>query len=247
MLSLLLLLQVIQALTASSTADLLAVGLNLATAARLDTAGGGKIPRNTEWLLSDIRCAAPAAELQEAAAAEALLRLFIKLCRRPHLARLLLGAAAAPLHNHMFILNMKFMWTAQFCSMPGALKLPAGTAVELVELVLQTPMADSAAVFVTYLIADQLQHQRHGLPSRRLAAAHVKRLLALLQGPTAAAATAAFQRQITVFGMPPLIRWLARQPGAVAAAAELGLTAADVSDPAAAALLFAGQRDEGDA
>jgi hypothetical protein len=41
--------------------------------------------------------------------------------------------------------------------------------------------------------------------------------------------------------------WLARQPGAAAAAAELGLTAADVPDPAAAALLFGGQPDEGDA
>jgi hypothetical protein len=37
------------------------------------------------------------------------------------------------------------------------------------------------------------------------------------------------------------ITWLARQLGAAAAAAELGLTAADVQDPDAAALLFGSQ------
>jgi hypothetical protein len=41
--------------------------------------------------------------------------------------------------------------------------------------------------------------------------------------------------------------WLDKQRGAAAAAAELGLTAADVQDPAAVALLFNGQLDEADA
>jgi hypothetical protein len=132
--------------------------------------------------------------------------------------------------------------------MPGAKKLPARTAVELVELVLHNPVADFAMDLTCTAAFQLLGLLRTPMISHRLAPAHVKRLLALLQGSTAAAATAAYQSPIRVGDTPfPVMVWLARQPGAVAAAAELGLTAADMSDPDAAALLFGGQRDEADA
>jgi hypothetical protein len=226
----LLLLQVIQDLTAASTADLLAVGLNLATAAQLDVWTAGHL----EWLVMDIQSDAPAACLHEAV--EALLRLFIQLCKtRPHLA----GAAAAGVRGCLI------RSTAFLSEMPGAEKLPAGTVVELVELVLQVAAVGSA-LEAFYLVAEHLLHLlRSTMPSHRLTPAHVKRLLALLQGPTAAAATLAYQC-IRVGGAPSVMVWLGGQPGAAAAAAELGLTAADVPDLAAAALLFGGQPDQGD-
>jgi hypothetical protein len=136
------------------------------------------------------------------------------------------------------------------CRMPGARKLPPETAVKLVEGVMQIPMIEVSAVagdLMYYMSANQLQRQGRVSPCPNLAPVHVKRLLALLQGPTAAAATAAIKHDIMLRGTPTIMVWLARQPGAAAAAAELGLTAADVPDPAAAALLFGGQHDEEDA
>jgi hypothetical protein len=132
------------------------------------------------------------------------------------------------------------------CDMPGAVKLPAATVVELVEDVLQCDIA----LDLTPSVAYQLLHQlRPPLPSHILAPLHVKRLLALLLGRTSATADAAyFTYNFLIRGVdaPSIMVWLAEQPGAAAAVAELGLTAADVPDPAAVALLFGGQRDEGD-
>jgi hypothetical protein len=109
-------------------------------------------------------------------------------------------------------------------------------------------MVDMAVKFSCVLAGHLLHLLRSTLPSPRLHHVHVKRLLALLQGTTAAAATAVYQRPVWLGGAPSSsMVWLAGQPEAVAAAAELGLTAADVPDPAAAVLLFGGQRDEADA
>jgi hypothetical protein len=235
MLLLLLRPQVVQALTADSTADLLAVALNLATAAHADTASCFKIAQHIMSLLVVIKNQVPEAQPQEAAAAEALLRLFIQLCRRPHVA----GAAAAALR---MCLTLDL---AVLCSMPGAEQLPAETVVELVELLLQIPMFGAAPALDSVAACQLLQLLSPRIPGHRLAPAHVKRLLALLGGPTAAAATAAYQHPMRYCGDSPIMVWLARQPQAVAAAAELGLTAADVPDPAAAALLFGGQRYAG--
>jgi hypothetical protein len=69
----------------------------------------------------------------------------------------------------------------------------------------------------------------------------------LLQGPTAAAATAAYQPSNNISLERPTMVWLAEQPGAAAAAAELELTAADVPHSAAVALLFGNPHDEEDA
>jgi hypothetical protein len=236
MLCLPLLLQVIQALTAASTADLLAVGLNVATAVHLHTAGCCHTATIMHCLVKYIRREAPAASPHEAAAAEALLRLFIQLCRRPHLA----GAAADPLRSFLaFILY-------ELCNMPGAQQLPAGTLVELVELVLQTPMADITSGSSPNAAVTLLQLLRSTTPGR-LARVHVTRLLALLQGPTAAAAaTAACQQHIMWGCAPSIMLWHAWQREQWQAAAELGLTAADLPDPAAA-LLFGDQHEEEDA
>jgi hypothetical protein len=219
------------------------VALNLATAAYLAAhynAADSRIAQHIELLWGDIKNHAPAALPHEAAAAEALLRLFIQLCRRPHLP----GAAAANLREWLFMVLLRL-----FCDMPGVAKLPAATVVELVELVLQTLVDKPRAMGFISLAACHLLHNlqlRPTMSSRRLAPAHVKRLLALLLGPTAAAATEAYKSQL-MFADTPIMVWLARQPGAVAAAAELGLTAADVPDPDAAALLFGGQGTEADA
>jgi hypothetical protein len=108
-------------------------------------------------------------------------------------------------------------------------------------------MVDMAADLLSIAAAHLV---RPPMPSRTLAPAHVNRLLALLQGATAAAATAAYKREIHAHRGPSgrvIMVWLAEQPGAVAAAAELGLTAADVPDPAAVALLFGDQHHEEDA
>jgi hypothetical protein len=240
MLCLPLLLQVIRALTAASTADLLAVSLNVATAVHLNNAGCCHTATIIHCLLKYIRKEAPAAGLHEAAAAEALLRLFIQLCRRPHLA----GEAATPLRSFLaFILY-------ELCIMPGAQQLPAGTWVELVELVLQTPMTEVTSGSSPNAAVTLLQLLRLTTPGRsRLARVHVKRLLALLQGPTAAAAAAATTacQQHIIWGCAPSIRsWLAWQREQWQAAAELGLTAADLPHPAAA-LLCGDQHDEEDA
>jgi hypothetical protein len=128
------------------------------------------------------------------------------------------------------------------------MKLPTETLVEFVEPMLQTPMRGIAALFIMVASGQFFKRLRPPhLPSHRLDPVLVKRLLALLQGPTAAAATAAYKWPVSTGDAPPIMVWLARQPGAVAAAADLGLTAADVQDPAAAALLFSGHRDKEDA
>jgi hypothetical protein len=209
------------------------VALNLATAAHLNVVICSKTAVSIGLMMTDIRMNVPAACLHEAAAAEALLRLFIRLCRRPHLA----GAAEEPSYR-----GLEISW-AGLCSMPGARKLPAGTVVELV---LQLLMADISTEFPSRAAVELLHPLRPATPSHRLALVLVKRLLELLQGPTAAAATAAYQPELCLTGTILIMVWLARQPGAGAAAAELGLTAADVRDPAAAALLFGGQPREGD-
>jgi hypothetical protein len=229
---LLLLLQVIEALTADGAADLLAVALNLATAAHLDTDSSAAAASEIRYLVT-IK-AAPGACPHAAAVAEALLLLFVQLCSRPHLA----GAAAAPVRDCLLF------GLIDLCHMPGALQLPTGAVVELVELVLHIPMDGIAARFVRAVAGHLLLLLRPALVSHSLAQVHVKRLLALLQGPTAAGATAAYRCTLLVGGGPSIMVWLARQPGAVAAAAELGLTAADVQHHAAVALLFGGPRDE---
>jgi hypothetical protein len=132
------------------------------------------------------------------------------------------------------------------------MKLPAATVVELVELVLQIPLVDVAVDFIDFIFGKQLKGGRPPWePVQTLAPVHVKALLALLQGPVAAAAADTYLRPIRLpdcLGGPTTsMVWLAKQPGAAAAAAELGLTAADVQDPAAVELLFGGQRDEADA
>jgi hypothetical protein len=65
----------------------------------------------------------------------------------------------------------------------------------------------------------------------------VKSLLSLLQGPSAAVAAKWFWF-IIMPGKQTVMGWLAMQPGA---AAELGLTAADVPGRVAAVLLFGDQ------
>jgi hypothetical protein len=234
----LLLFQVIQALTADSPADLLAVALNLATSARLDANSSLIALHKFRGLLTDIKYKAPHAWPHEAGAAQALLRLFIQLCRRPDLG----GAAAAEFRD---CLINKLM---ELCIMPGAKKLSTDAVVELVELVLQIPMLGNKTKHIRAFTGHLLQLLHPPVPSHRLAPVHVKRLLALLQGPNAAAsASAAYRCSVGVGVSATAMVWLARQPGAAAAAAELGLTATDVPHPAAVALLFGGQHDEGDA
>jgi hypothetical protein len=231
---LLLRLQVVQALTADSAADLLAVALNVATAAHLDATSGVRALSKFGGLQKDIEHDAPAAWPHEAAAAQALLRLFVQLCRRPHLA----GAAAAPVRDRL-IFNL-----IDLCHMPGAKKLSTEAVVELVELVLQAPMLGNQKKHICAVTGHLLLLLRPPPPSHGLAPVHVKRLLALLQGPNAAAAAAAYRCLIGEGVSATAMVWIARQPGAAAAAAELGLTAADVPHRAAAALLFGGQCDE---
>jgi hypothetical protein len=125
---LLLLLQVIQALIAASTADLLAVAFNLATAAHAQAASDWCTTIHIGLLITYIKDDVLEASPHEAGAAEAMLRLFIQLCRRPHPPR----AAATQLEVHE---RLGSLWFA-LCGMPGAKKLPAGIIVELVELVL---------------------------------------------------------------------------------------------------------------
>jgi hypothetical protein len=111
--------------------------------------------------------------------------------------------------------------------------------LELVELGLQLPIIEIAVEFLNAVV-ELLPDVFRTWPTRTLAPVHTKRLLALLHGPTAAATKAAYQCRVRSSDAPSFILWLARQPGAVTVAAELGLTAADVKDPAAVALLFDG-------
>jgi hypothetical protein len=115
--------------------------------------------------------------------------------------------------------------------LPGAAQLPAATVVESVQQLLQTEEN------ITPLLVNRLLWK---LSSVQLTAEQVKGLLSPLQGPSAGVSTLAYSGRVEREG-PTVTVWLARQPGAAAAAAELGLTAADVQDPDAAALLFGGQ------
>uniref|UniRef100_A0A383VW01 Uncharacterized protein n=1 Tax=Tetradesmus obliquus TaxID=3088 RepID=A0A383VW01_TETOB len=117
------------------------------------------------------------------------------------------------------------------CELPAVPQLPTAAIVELAQQAVTTPRANAA------LCASPLVGL---LAGRQLTAEQAKVLLSLLRGPSAAVAAEVYRAGMTP-GRRMVMAWLASQPGAAAAAVRLGLTAADVRDPAATALLFGGQ------
>jgi hypothetical protein len=225
---LLLLLQVRGKLTPARTADLLAVAFNMAIDRRpvvislilRDDCGASDdatFDNIDNTLMSPSPHLSPAGQLP-AAAVQALLWLLLQLHAR---------------HNKPELTHLWPMFVGQLCGLPCAAQLPAATVVQLAQQALQSP-----GTWMPELTARMLQL----LTNSELTAEQLKELLSLLRGPTAAAAARAFQSVMP--DRRTVMLWLARQPGAAAAAAELGLTAADlqqVRDPAAAQLLFGSQ------
>ncbi|WIA35783.1 hypothetical protein OEZ86_004172 [Tetradesmus obliquus] len=218
----------LQDLTPARTADLLAVALTVLVAAFKAAA------RDPNFQPFGTRLSTAANNLYDmfiqpmdtatvhlpAAAVEALLRLAVQLrCKTSDQAT----TATWP-----DVIEM-------LCELPAAPQLPTAAILELAQQAVQAPRANAA------LCASPL----FGLLSgRELTAEQAKVLLSLLRGPSAAVAADVFMARMTP-GRRSVMAWLASQPGAAAAAAGLGLTAADVADPDAAALLFGGQAAAG--
>lgn len=122
-----------------------------------------------------------------------------------------------------------------FCQLPAAAQLPTAALVELAQQAAQ--LAQQAAHLPRAYPGLCVQPFLKLLPGRQLTDEQVEGLLSLLRGPAAAAARSC---RVAIPGLDvcTVELWLASQPGAAAAAVRLGLTAADVRDPAAAMLLF---------
>jgi hypothetical protein len=179
----------------------------------------------------------PAAELPAAAlaaaAVEALLRLLLKLCNRPHIQGAVLCLAGDAVDARMV------MCWGHLCSVPGTVQLPAAARCELAELALQDAptwvVAPAASLLLHPLVAAGV-----ALPDT-----HIRRLLALLKGQLGLQVAAAAARQEAAeqqgykrFVNDHILMWLVRQPGAAAAAADIGVTAADVADARVRDALF---------
>ncbi|WIA22306.1 hypothetical protein OEZ85_004622 [Tetradesmus obliquus] len=116
-----------------------------------------------------------------------------------------------------------------FCQLPAVAQLPTETVVGLAQQAVLSA-GDNSVLCAAPLF--------WVLVGRALTAEQVKGLLTLLLGPPETALVCGL---ISLPDGRSVMAWLASQPGAAAAAAGLGLTAADVQDPAAVALLFGGQ------
>jgi hypothetical protein len=170
-----------------------------------------------------------AAQLPAAAAVDALLRLSLQLCNRPHLHHA--PGAVCRVGVQAEGTDMLTWWDF-LCKLPGTAQLPAAAHCELAELALQ-----EAPMWLAAHAANQLLHPL-AAAGFELPDTHLRRLLALLKGQlslqaaTAAAAlrVAAAKEGYRGFVDYSVMMWLARQPGAAAAATEIGLTAADVID-----------------
>uniref|UniRef100_A0A383W0H1 Uncharacterized protein n=1 Tax=Tetradesmus obliquus TaxID=3088 RepID=A0A383W0H1_TETOB len=210
--------QLLQDLTPARTADLLAVVFNMAgcgpPGSHLSDAEV-MIPRLFLPPTSDAMAQLPAA------AVEALLRLAVQVQGRT---------------TNSIMVDYLPITISQLAELPAAAQLPTAVLVELTQWAVQLT-GPGRLLLATSLL--QL------LAGRELTAEQLETLLSLLQGPAAAAAAAA-SKAYQSWRVPDgrsVMAWLASQPGAAAAAARLGLTAADVRDRAAAALLFGGQQE----
>jgi hypothetical protein len=211
-----LLLQVMGRLTLAQTADLLAVAGSVLLKGDDDRKRLSNITFSTVLNIcgSSTVPLLPAVSQLPAAAVEAQLRLLLQLQAR---------------HSKRIDLCYWPIFVRDLCELPGAAQLPAATVVELVQQALHN--AGRHMVLVVFPLLELLARVQ-------LTAEQLKGLLSMLQGPTAADTARAYRVRAV---SSSIIMWLAMQPGAAAAAAELGLTAADVPDPDAAALLFGSQ------
>ncbi|WIA15685.1 hypothetical protein OEZ85_002310 [Tetradesmus obliquus] len=207
--------QLLQDLTPARTADLLAVVFNMA----------GCGPPGSH--LSDAEVMIPRLFLPPtsdamarlpAAAVEALLRLAVQVQGRT---------------TNSIMVDYLPITISQLAELPAAAQLPTAVLVELTQWAVQLTKPGRLLLATSLL---QL------LAGRELTAEQLEGLLALLRGPAAAAPRDAYQNWRVPDGRS-FMKWLASQPGAAAAAARLGLTAADVRERAAAALLFGGQQE----
>jgi hypothetical protein len=221
---LLLLLQVIRKLTPGRVADLLAVAFLMASGRRKSSVAycvsGLLVNHPVGPATIESICKAPASLELSAAAVEKLLRLIVCL----HARRCFCRKQALPQNLPEF--------DGLLFELPGAAQLPAATVVQLVQQALQTEGA-STALLVSCMLHPLAKS------NAQLSAPHVRGLLPLLSQMKAAVAVA--DTPARAMAARAVAAWLAMQPGAAAAAAELGLTAADVQDPDAAAPLFGSQ------
>jgi hypothetical protein len=226
--------------TPDGVADVTAVKLNMAAARVPDFAECRRCWDDANSITVSL-IMSPAAYRLTAAAVEALLRLAVQL----H------GRVTASKHVVMCSYEVGKRWSANLsalCGKRSARQLPAATVLELAHQALQH--AGTCAP----LLAAHLFDLARVSPN----AAQVKSMLSLLKGPPAAVEPARGFVTGPMRDYKPVIVWLAQQPGAAAAAAELGLTRADVPDlpyhhrergaaaaVAAAAALLSGDQEEG--
>uniref|UniRef100_A0A383VVR9 Uncharacterized protein n=1 Tax=Tetradesmus obliquus TaxID=3088 RepID=A0A383VVR9_TETOB len=218
--------QLVRDLTPARTANLLAVALTIAACRR-------PFHYISRFAIAMISCmfrqpAYTATVQLSPAAVEALLRLTMQLQGRTT-NRAMAGSWPEIMYR--------------LCKLPAAAQLPTAMVVEMGYQAVQS--LGVYAPYTAYIAAQCAAHIFELMAAGELTAEQVETLLSLLRGPTAAAAAAAaaakaYQSWRVPDGRSVMV-WLASQPGAAAAAAGLGLTAADVGDPAAAALLIGGQ------
>ncbi|WIA35786.1 hypothetical protein OEZ86_004175 [Tetradesmus obliquus] len=218
--------QLVRDLTPARTANLLAVALTIAACRR-------PFHYISRFAMAMISCmfrqpAYTATVQLSPAAVEALLRLTMQLQGRTT-NRAMAGSWPEIMYR--------------LCKLPAAAQLPTAMVVEMGYQAVQS--LGVYAPYTAYIAAQCAAHIFELMAAGELTAEQVETLLSLLRGPTAAAAAAAaaakaYQSWRVPDGRSVMV-WLASQPGAAAAAAGLGLTAADVGDPAAAALLIGGQ------
>uniref|UniRef100_A0A383W0J9 Uncharacterized protein n=1 Tax=Tetradesmus obliquus TaxID=3088 RepID=A0A383W0J9_TETOB len=148
------------------------------------------------------------------------------------------------------VCNVLDMFYLPACTVTA--QLPASAVEALLRLALQLcgsgSVADTESWWFDALYRLSMLPAAAQLPTAalELTAEHVARLLPLLRVSTAAVAADAYQVLRMPGGLSVLL-WLASQPAAAEAAASVGLTAADVQDSDAAALLFGGQQQAGSA
>ncbi|WIA15655.1 hypothetical protein OEZ85_002281 [Tetradesmus obliquus] len=205
----------VQDLTPAHATDLLAITLSVAASRKAADNDHLMNPLGCDALTNIVQMYGDPAytTILSTTAVEALLRLAVQLhSRNPN--ELLASA-----------------WLIIFDSLvklPAAAQLTNAAVVELAQHAVQS-LGDNAA-----MCGGQMLRM---LAGRQLSAEQLEALLSLLQRPTENI-TAALCQGRCMPGRSTVIKWLASQPGAAAAAARLGLTAADVGHRAAAALLF---------
>uniref|UniRef100_A0A383VX03 Uncharacterized protein n=1 Tax=Tetradesmus obliquus TaxID=3088 RepID=A0A383VX03_TETOB len=159
--------------------------------------------------------------------------------------------AADALAVALNVLAVTFKKAERNQGLPAAAQLPTAAVVELAQQAVRVP-GPHRGPHAVHLAVPFLRL----LAFKQLTAEQVGELLSLLRGPAAAAeifqlrfmpglnvaAADWYGGQVPRRVKRSVMAWLASQPGAAAAAARLGLTADDVRDPEAAALLFGSQQ-----